>query len=657
MNQPKQYDPFWIQDSARTPRVDLGSTELIHHEVLFEKDMNRMHGSSYFLGLAISSQRIKICFYLSMLIFIFLVSRAGWMQIVNGQKYAAMADNNRLRSEVIPARRGIIRDRTGAVLAENIPSFDVQMRWTDLPLVQGENDEWICETECREEVSAIARAIGLVSDQLYSALHTTGTNPDAWIDVAKDIPYERAIDLSIVIPQYSGVSLITTAKRKYTESSKTPSLSHILGYVGSISPEEYEQYSSIGYLQTDDIGKSGIEQTYESKIKGKTGEKKIEVDAFGRPKTIVGETASTDGSDVRLTIDLRLQEAAEVALQKQLDLSKVSRGSVIVMDVATGGILASVSLPAYDNNIFTGRVSSTHYASLLNDENKPLFPRAWAGLFPSGSVIKPLIASAALQEGVITPNTTVFSSGGINVGPWFFPDWKAGGHGTVTVRGAIAWSVNTFFYYIGGGYDSFRGLGITKLSDWMKKFGLGNKLGLDIVGEGSGHVPTEEWKLSTKGERWYIGDTYNLSIGQGDLLVTPLQIARVTATIANGGKMVVPHFVDTEMNTNASSLEIDASVLKTVREGMHDTVVYGSGRRMSSLPMSSAGKTGTAQWGTNKPNHAWYTGFAPYEHPEIAITVLIEEGVEGSSVAVPVAYDVLQEWWNIKNSSTSTIIK
>jgi penicillin-binding protein 2 len=409
-------------------------------------------------------------------------------------------------------------------------------------------------------------------------------------------------------------------------------------------------------MRTDDIGKTGIEQSYESMIRGIPGERKVEVDAMGRPRAVVEEHDPVDGSDVRLTIDLALQKVTEAALRKEPDLAHVSRGSAIVMDVKTGALLAAVSWPSYDNNIFTGNVSSTLYSGLLNDPNQPLFPRAWAGQFPSGSVIKPLIASAALQEGVITPNTTVLSTGGIHVGPWFFPDWKAGGHGTVNVRSALAWSVNTFFYYVGGGYDTFRGLGVGKLSTWMKNFGLGSALGLDIAGEAQGHVPTEDWKLATKGERWYIGDTYNLSIGQGDLLVTPLQIARVTASIANGGTMVVPHFVEGR-NGTPSQVGINLDALAVVRSGMRDTVVYGSGRRMSSLPFTSAGKTGTAQWRSDKPNHAWYTGFAPYENPEVVVTVLLEEGVEGSSTAVPVAYDIMKEWWNEKQgigASTST---
>lgn len=656
MNLPdEQYDPFWIQDGLRTPKVDLESSELIRHEVLFEGGMSQMQNKRMYVGRAIQSSRIKIGFYVALFVVTLLVCRAGWMQIAHGQNYGLLADRNRFRSETLPARRGIIRDQTGAVLAENIPSFDVRMRWTDLPLVIREYNA-TCEEECKSEISVVAKAIGSTSEDILMRLNATGTDPDSWIDVAKDIPYDQAINVEIILPNYSGVALTTTAKRKYTESGSTPSLSHILGYVGAISPGEYEKRISLGYEQTDDIGKSGIEQTYESKIRGMPGERKVEVDALGRPRAVVQERHPLDGADIRLTINLRLQKAAEAALKKQLEIAKVTRGSIVLMDVKTGGILTSVSWPSYDNNIFTGKVSSTLYSALLNNNDRPLFPRAWAGQFPSGSVIKPLIASAALQEGIITPKTTVHSTGGINVGPWFFPDWKAGGHGTVNVKSAIAWSVNTFFYYIGGGYDSFRGLGVAKLSDWMKKFGLGSTLGLDVGGENAGHVPSEEWKIATKGERWYIGDTYNLSIGQGDLLVTPLQIARVTASIANGGSLVIPHFVEGE-NGSPQQLVVDQDVLKVVREGMRETVTYGSGRRMSSLPFSSAGKTGTAQWGTDKPNHAWYTGFAPYENPEVAISVLLEEGVEGSSNAVPVAYEVLKEWWNIKQgigASTST---
>jgi penicillin-binding protein 2 len=267
--------------------------------------------------------------------------------------------------------------------------------------------------------------------------------------------------------------------------------------------------------------------------------------------------------------------------------------------------------------------------------------------------VKPAIAAAALAEGIITPNTTVQSSGGIRVGTTFFPDWKAGGHGLTNVRKAIALSVNTFFYTVGGGYGNFIGLGVDRLTMWLRNFGLGKKTGLDIPGESSGFVPSKEWKERTKGERWYVGDTYNLSIGQGDLLVTPLQVALWTAEIANGGFSIVPHVVGRIGNddkvfiatsTHSPVAIVNSSIIQVVQQGMRDNVMYGSGRSLSTLSFSASGKTGTAQWRNDKPNHAWFTSYAPSESPEIVVTVLLEEGIEGSLTAVPIAKKILQAW-------------
>ena len=436
----------------------------------------------------------------------------------------------------------------------------------------------------------------------------------------------------------------------------TESLSHILGYIGPVTVEDLQKEGN-EYRQTDSIGKTGVESSYENVLRGTAGEKVYEVDARNRITSLVSELPAIDGKDVTLTIDERLQAAAERAMIAEMQKAHLSRGSVVAMDPRDGSILAMVSLPAYDNNYFSGHVSSTYYANLLKNEDHPLLARAMAGVFPSGSTIKPAIATAALTEGVITPDTTVNSVGGIRVGGILFPDWKAGGHGITNVRKAIAWSVNSFFYYVGGGYDSFVGLGIDRLSSWMKKFGLSQKTGIDIPGEASGFVPTRDWKEKTKNEHWYIGDTYNLSIGQGDLLVTPLQIANVTAEIANGGHRLIPHVSMSATSTPAdSSLIADAAAIKTVQLGMRDTVVYGSGRALSNMAVTVAGKTGTAQWRNDKANHAWFTCFAPAEDPQIAVTVLLEEGVEGSYVSVPVTRDILNEWIKDRSSTTSTSI-
>ena len=638
-------DPFWLRDDrSEKLRVDFDKSEIIRHEVIFEDDITQMDERNVFMGLGIPPRRIKAAFAVTIVILGVLFGRAGWMQIIQAEEFSVRADENRFRTQTLPARRGIIRDINGTILAENVPSFYVRMRWIDLPF---EPEERIAA------IAAVARTVGMTSEEIISIMHATGTAVDEWVDVAKDVSYERAIELSVKLPELSGVALVTAAKRQYPQSADTPSFSHILGYVGSISPEEYDAKREDGYRRTDEIGKTGVERSYEDHIRGDPGERRVEVDAFGRPRAVVGDRDPVDGDDVTLTVDAELQYAAEQALRNGMEKANVTRGAAILMDADTGALLAVVSLHSYDNNIFAGKVSSTAYRALLENEERPLFPRAWAGQFPSGSVIKPLIAAAALQEEVITPQTTVMSVRGISVGPWFFPDWQHGGHGATNVRRAIAWSVNSFFYYVGGGHDTFIGLGVIRLTDWMKRFGLGSALGLDIPGEATGNVPSREWKEEMKGERWYIGDTYNLSIGQGDLLVTPLQIARITASVANGGSLVIPHVVLRDA-VASDVLDIRPDVLETVRLGMRDTVTYGSGRRLASMPVDVAGKTGTAQWRSDRPNHAWFTGFAPFDKPEVVVTVLLEEGEEGSTFAVPIAGEILGAWHERKlNLGTS----
>ncbi|MCK4554296.1 penicillin-binding protein 2, partial [Candidatus Parcubacteria bacterium] len=278
-----------------------------------------------------------------------------------------------------------------------------------------------------------------------------------------------------------------------------------------------------------------------------------------------------------------------------------------------------------------------------------------SGEYPSGSTIKPVIAAAALEEGIISEHTSFTSVGGIKVGQWFFPDWRAGGHGITDVRRAIAESINTFFYYIGGGHQDFKGLGIDRIYKYGELFGLNAQLGIDLAGEVSGFLPTKKWKEETKGERWYIGDTYHLSIGQGDILVTPLQVANYTSVFANGGALYRPHLVKQILSGGDKVFkEVEPVIIRDnfigdynieiVRQGMRRTVTAGSARSLQSVPVAVAGKTGTAQWSSKKNHHAWFTGFAPYDNPEVVITILVEEGGEGSDVAVPIAKEFL-EWY------------
>lgn len=638
-------DPFRWKSEGEGLRVQERTSSLVQHEVLYEDDITHIKDRPMYMGAAIPSRRFFGAFILVVCMLAGLFGRAFWMQVVHGAEYRERADRNRLRVEIVSPRRGIIRDREGRVLAENIPSFDVRLTERLLPSDPGERDEVL---------GRIGRALTMRVSEI-EAVMASSTDPDESIVLQRDVSYDRAIAMNIVAANVPAIDVVVGSKRRYPVSGEVLSLSHVLGYISGITQDELRKRKMEGYRQIDLIGKTGIESTYESILRGSPGERLYEVDSRHTVTAMVGETAPVDGSDVSLSIDLDLQREAERALRASMEKIHVSRGAVIAMDPRDGSILAVVSLPAYDDNVFSGTVSSTAYAQLISNSDHPLLPRAWAGIYPSGSTAKPMLAVAALAEGIITPKTTVLSTGGLHVGPWFFPDWKAGGHGLVNVRSAIAWSVNTFFYYIGGGYERFVGLGVDKISAWMKTFGLGEKTGIDVPGEVAGFVPTREWKESTKSERWFIGDTYNLSIGQGDLLVTPIQVASWTATIANGGYIVRPKIgmkygrpedIPISVSTTRSEMPLaPSSAVEAVRLGMRDTVAYGSGRALADLPFPAAGKTGTAQWRADKDNHAWFTSFAPFEKPEIVVTVLLEEGKEGSSAAVPVAKEVLRAWW------------
>ncbi|MBI2476750.1 penicillin-binding protein 2, partial [Candidatus Uhrbacteria bacterium] len=347
------------------------------------------------------------------------------------------------------------------------------------------------------------------------------------------------------------------------------------------------------------------------------------------------------------------QAFIEERLQSIARVSGIRNASVVVMDPRDGAVRALVSFPGYDNGIFGRRVEREQYERLLNDPSHPLFNRVVSGQFPSGSTIKPIMAAAALSEGIIDENTSFVSTGGLRIGAFFFPDWKVGGHGVTNVRKAIAESVNTFFYTIGGGWHEFAGLGLERMMDYARAFGLGSQTQIDVPAEQSGFLPSAAWKLEVKGEPWYVGDTYHVAIGQGDILVTPIQMAMVTAVFANGGTLYTPQIVDHytvgERTHDIPPRElrerpVSQEVIRVVREGLREAVTRGSARRLASLPVAVAGKTGTAQWHTERKPHAWFTGFAPFENPEVVVTILVEEGGEGSAVAVPLAHDILS-WW------------
>ncbi|MFA6306325.1 MAG: penicillin-binding protein 2 [Patescibacteria group bacterium] len=589
---------------------------------------------------------------LALLFFIgVILSRAAWLQVVKGSYYYELAEGNRIRVERLEAKRGVIYDRAYRPLVRNSANFLLYFVPADLP------KDGLARQAIIQRVSE--NLADLQPEDILNLL--SGIKPGSLesyqpLFIADNIDYDKAMALYLESDKMPGVVITNKTRREYNLYSL--SLSHILGYTGKINDKELAKFGS-EYLPIDYIGKSGIENFWENEMKGANGKKQIEVDALGKEKKIINQEAGEDGHNLVLSIDITLQKKLEEAVIAALQKVHLNKACAIALDPNNGEILAMVSFPSYNNNDFARGLTQAEYDKIANHPDKPFINRCISGEYPSGSVIKPVIAAAALEENIINENTSFLSTGGIRIGQWFFPDWKAGGHGTTNVKRALAESINTFFYYIGGGYQDFKGLGLERMVKYEKLFGLDAQTGVDLPGEAGGFLPTAEWKKETKGEVWYIGDTYHLSIGQGDTLVTPLQVADYTAVFANGGSLYRPHLIKQVLNSQDQLIgEVDNKPIKAnivsskniniIREGMRQTVTAGSARSLQSVPVAVAGKTGTAQWSSTKPTHAWFTGFAPYDKPEIVITILIEQGGEGSSVAVPIANEVLTWYFNQK---------
>lgn len=576
------------------------------------------------------------------LAFIVLSGRLVFLQGVEGQKNLSMAETNRVRENVIRAPRGIITDAFGTQLVKNVPNFDLMIVPSDLPRDTNGRDNVYKKLSAITGMSAVDIKGKIKENEKYSVIPVL---------VMKNIDKDKSLVIESQIADLQGVRVDVNPIREYLDSGL---LSHSLGYVGRINADELKKNTNYGL--NDFIGKTGLEESYEGTLRGVNGSEKLEVDASGKPAKELGNTMPVPGDNLKLSIDFELQKKLVQALQTQMDKAKVQKASAVAINPQNGEVLAMVSLPTYDNNLFAKGISNDDYNKLLKDPNNPLLFRSIAGEFPSGSVIKPFIASAALDEGTITEDTTVLSTGGIEVGGLKFPDWKAGGHGVTNVLKAIAESVNTFFYAIGGGYNNVKGLGPDKIKDYLTKFGFSNYENIDVGGESKGLIPDPEWKQRVLNEPWYLGDTYNMSIGQGNVLVTPLQIANATAAIANGGKLYKPHIVDSVLDGNGNvkykienvvenNQVVSAKTIDIVRRGMRQTVTSGSARMLNTLSVEVAGKTGTAQFGpNNSKQHAWFTSFAPYNNPTIELTILVEGAGGGDVYAVPVANDVYK-WY------------
>jgi penicillin-binding protein 2 len=630
---------FVLQNDGRLGDVHDDGMASIHQTYV---DFEFLEDSkTQFLTMKIGSKRLRGFSIFMFVFFLLFLGRSAQLQIIDGEHYQSLSTRNRESLNLIVPPRGSIFDRYGQLLASNEATFTLTMTIADLPT----------DTETRNaQIEYVASIAGLMRTDIDLLISDFSSRPYDAVPIKEHLSHEAAIRLAIELAPIDAFDLVTGTKRIY--HSPATSLSHVIGYTGNVSASELKRLDET-YQPIDEIGKTGVEKTAEQILRGVPGYFIYEVDALGNRLSVVTEERPIAGADISLSIDLNFQKFIEIELQKTLQQVNASRGAVVAIDPQTGAVRALVSYPAFDSNTFIGGISLDNYQSLLNDPNQPLFPRAIAGEYPSGSTFKPFVAYAALAEGLVGEHTSFVSTGGIAIGQWFFPDWKSGGHGVTDARKAISESVNTYFYIIGGGFDTITGLGVERINTYASLFGFGTPTGIDLSGEGDGFLPTKEWKEEVKGERWYVGDTYHLAIGQGDFLTTPLQMAVATSVIANGGFLFEPYVVETvdgigEIDLSKGQMiemeNLDISALNIVREGMRQTVTTGSARSLSLLQEDVAAKTGTAQTIGNRPYHSWFTGFAPFHDPNLTLVILIEEGGGSNDTAVPLAFQIYH-WW------------
>lgn len=564
------------------------------------------------------------------------------LQVTKSRAFQVLAKGNRVESQFTLPPRGVIVDRMGRDLVRNVPVYSLDIYPARLPQLKTDREA------IYQKVSEIS---GVSVADIVTQLDKHGIHSLEPLTLKNNLDRDTALTWRVRLGNISGVTVTSLPNRSY---DTTAGLSHLLGYIGKVTDTELKERPSL--LPTSYTGKSGLEIMYDEQLQGVNGKDDVEVDSKGKIQRVVASEPALPGQTLQLYLDKELQAEMAKDLQDGINAAGKQKGVAIAMDPNSGGILAMVSLPSYDNNAFVQPDRKKDRQAYLTDKNLPLFNRAIAGVYPPGSTSKPIWAAAGLQEGIISEGTDIQTPAEIRIGSSNFPDWKF--HGHADVKKAIAESNNIFFYAVAGGYDKIKGLGPQKMKEYAEKFGWGQTSGIDLPSEAKGLVPDPSWKKAKVKEPWYIGDTYHEGIGQGYLGLTPLQVVNSINTIANGGTLYEPHLVKSIQDEDGKIVEtpggkvirkdvVDTTTLRIVREGMRQTVLNGTSRPLSEIPMEIAGKTGTAQFnGSNKDDtHAWFVGFAPYDKPKITVLVMVEGGGESFDVAVPIAKNILS-WYS-----------
>lgn len=558
--------------------------------------------------------RLKLFLWsISLSVFI-LTGGLYFCQIYQGDKYIRLAHSNRLRLVRFPAPRGEIFDRNGVPLAVNDTTFSIMGYPLDLNT-----------PEKLQHLSKVLMRHGIpmtVSD-LEKTIKQQRLAP---YRVMKIVPNLTMTQMAELVADYEfphELFPLSVWRRTYPAGTTA---ANIIGYVGEISENELKLRAEDGYAGGDLIGKSGIERSYESVLRGSPGQEALEVDARGRKIRVLDAEAAVKGEDLHLTLDMGAQKLA-------VELLKNWKGAIVAMNVHTGAVLALASSPVYDNNPLAWGVSAREWNAIMNDPERPMLDRAIAGVYPPASTFKAFMSIASLEENAITQSTMISCRGGLRFGSHLFKCWKHSGHGSLNVIGGLQHSCDVFFYQAG------LRTGIESLIKWGRKFHLGEPTGIDLPGESGGNIAGPEWKLRRFKTAWSGGDTVNYSIGQGYMLMTPIQIARVYAAIANGGKMVTPH-LNVKGYKTPEDIGINPAKLEIVKRGLEAVVSRGTGSRAGRFGVHVAGKTGTAQ-NSHGDDHALFAGYAPADNPQYVAVAVIEGGKHGSSVAGPIVGQML----------------
>ena len=573
----------------------------------------------------VSQKKIQLGFFVVASVFIVILLRLWQLQVLEGDKYRQLSENNRLRIMSTPAPRGIIFDRNGVPLVKNVPIYSVYI---------------VYDPATGVDIGALSSMLGEDKQEVESLLNRKDNSPFVPIRLKQGLNFQEVARVEARRSDFPGLFIQTDVGRAYPFGKVG---AHVIGYLGKMTPAQASSAEFSSLPPETPIGQWGIEALYDKQLRGVAGGKVIEVDALGREHRLIQEKPAVKGKDVVLSIDICMQKAVEDAFGDKA-------GSLVALKVDTGEVLALESLPSFDPNLFTHGISSEDWKQLIEDKHKPMMNRALQSQYPPGSTFKIVMAVAGLEEGVITPDTKVNCTGGISYGKWTFGCWRHGGHGVVDLHKAIRESCDVYFYEVG------KRLGIDRIHKYALGLGLGGPTGLGLQKERTGIIPSTEWKRATRGQDWYLGETFNASIGQGYVAVTPIQLALMTAAVSNGGSVLQPTLIkDPKEIHTRSKMDLNPETLQLLLDGLSAVVNEdgGTARVAASTLVKIGGKSGTAQVvgkkkglaGEQFMDHAWFVAVAPADKPEIALSVFVEHGGHGGSTAAPLAKKAIEAYF------------